>query len=418
MPMPSITKLRNRVLGNGVALTHDRPARWWIWPLALYTLARIINVVMINIASESAITPQQGGLEERGYFVTQEGPAPPGYLTTVTNWDGQWYWQIAAHGYPDHLPRSATRQVVQNEFGFMPLFPMLARALMTVTGLDFPIVATSMSIFLGAICTLLLYLLVDRRSDALGANIAVVCLSAFTCAPVFLIAYADALALLLVLLVLHLVIRNKLIAVPILLTALAFTRYVVAAFALLFVVLLFSRWRSGAERKHLAYLLALSIWSALVTLAWPVVVAVMTGERNAYFLSIQTWGTDTGQLAVIRFLQSYSGALGGLGVAILVAAVWIAIVVRLVTMGQSETTLKAWSGLYAAYILMVTNWTPNGIRYYLLALPVCWPITNSTGGTRRARVLTVTLLGILGLLTQWWWIRYVLTISPEGMSIP
>ena len=206
-----------------------------MWPLALYTVARIINAIMIAMASGAAITPPPGGLEVTGYFVADEAPAPPGYLTTVTNWDGQWYWQIATDGYPDEVPRDASGDVIQNVFAFFPLFPMIARALMAISGLGFPVVATLLSFTFGAISTLLLYKLVLRRSDVLGARIAVVCLSAFTCAPVFLMAYTDALALALVLSVLWCVIREKYVWAAGVLLPLAFTRNVVAAFALFFV---------------------------------------------------------------------------------------------------------------------------------------------------------------------------------------
>ncbi|GAA2159956.1 membrane protein [Humibacillus xanthopallidus] len=404
---------------KAIAPTVSARPYWWILPLLIYTIFRAINVLMISLASQSEVIPASQDLESLGYFVTKAGPAPPGYLTTVTNWDGQWYWQIAEYGYPDRLPRNSSGQVIQNEFAFFPLFPILARALMSASGLSFPIVATTMSILLGAVCTLLLYRIVLRnQSDTLGALIAATCLSAFTCAPVFLIAYTDPLALTFVLLILAAVLRRKLAWAALLLMALAFTRNIVAAFAFFFAVLALIEWRRRRGQQRFVGYMLLSAWSASLTLAWPTVVALKTGEAGAYLVSQQAWVTDIALIAPMRFIQRYADVLGGPLTATVLAIAWIALVLRLVTIGQPDTTLRMWSLTYSAYILMATNWSPNGLRYYLLALPVCWPLATTELSSRRARVAGTAALALLGLLTQWWWIRYVLTHSVEGMSIP
>jgi len=35
-----------------------------------------------------------------------QAPASPGYFDLLTNWDGQWYQDVAQNGYPAHLPRA------------------------------------------------------------------------------------------------------------------------------------------------------------------------------------------------------------------------------------------------------------------------------------------------------------------------
>jgi hypothetical protein len=389
-------------------------------PLVIYLSTRLITFVMMVVASRAAgDVPRPRG--DSTYFVTDAGTAPAGYLTTVTNWDGQWYWEIAAHGYPQTLPRDESGDVEKNPWAFFPLYPMIARAFMAVTHLGFPVVATTLSLVFGAAACLVLYRLVEPRSDRLGAILAVVGICAFICAPVFHMAYTDALALLLVVLTLLAVTRERYLVAGLCLLLLAFTRNVVAAFALFFLVVAVMRWRETrgdpAGRHRWVPLGALAGWSALLTLAWPTVAAVTTGEPFAYFTTQRAWVTGLDRLAVLRFVDLLSDAVGGWLVAGVIAAAWIALVLRLVTLGQRNRLLGAWAAAYAVYILVVADWNPTAVRYYLLALPVFWPMTNPSG-SRRSRIRDGVLLAAVGLVMQWWWIRYAVTISPDRLLLP
>jgi hypothetical protein len=42
---------------------------------------------------------------------------PASYLHLIANWDGQWYRQIATHGYPSHVP-VVNGAVQQNAWAF------------------------------------------------------------------------------------------------------------------------------------------------------------------------------------------------------------------------------------------------------------------------------------------------------------
>jgi hypothetical protein len=71
------------------------------------------------------------------------------YLTFTSQWDAQWYKQIAEGGYPRTLPVDGAGLVQQNAWAFYPLFPFLSRALMDITGLDFAVVGSTLSLALG-----------------------------------------------------------------------------------------------------------------------------------------------------------------------------------------------------------------------------------------------------------------------------
>jgi hypothetical protein len=400
-------------------LTHHLPARWWVWPLAIYLVNRAVNAVMIVLASGSSITVEQFvGLGGR-HFGTDAGTAPPGYLTSATRWDGQWYWEIAAHGYPCELPVDSSGQVQQNPWAFFPLYPYIVRAVMFVTRLDFPLAAVFVSLVCGALAMLLLYALVAQRTDHLGARLAVLGVSTFTVAPVFQIAYTEGLALALVLAVLLAVSRERWILSTGLILLLALTRGVVAPMAALFGAMLVYAWvHRRRSAKDLLPLAALALWSAMLTFLWPVTAAITTGDANAYVETQRAWFSEVTTIPVVRFVARNAPSMGSELIAWGVAAAWMLLLVWLVTLRQPHGLLRAWSGIYVVYLLAVTDWNWSNVRYFLLALPVLWPLTRLDAGSAKQRTWTAAVLALVGVASQWWYIRYCITITPELVQVP
>ncbi|MFC9926152.1 hypothetical protein [Streptomyces sp. NPDC127190] len=123
-------------------------------------------------------------------------PGGPSLGDRLLAWDGRLYTQIAAHGYPGGLSHTPTGEPTGNNLAFFPLFPLLIRAVHTVTRLDFgtaAIVAANLA-FVAALITvdLLLTELYGRRTAA----IAVVLLAAAQpMSLVFVMAYSESLFL-------------------------------------------------------------------------------------------------------------------------------------------------------------------------------------------------------------------------------
>ncbi|MGV3017513.1 hypothetical protein [Rothia sp. 88186D007BW] len=72
-----------------------------------------------------------------------------GYLEFVTIWDADWYAKIADHGYPSVLPVGASGQVAQNEWAFYPLYPFISGTISRLTGLDYQVLAPTISLLFG-----------------------------------------------------------------------------------------------------------------------------------------------------------------------------------------------------------------------------------------------------------------------------
>ncbi|MGO4604098.1 hypothetical protein [Terrabacter sp. 2YAF2] len=395
--------------------------RWWVWPLALYIVTRLVNGVMFAMASRSAISLEEFvGLGGR-HFGTDAGTAPPGYLTSVTRWDAQWYWEIAAHGYPSDLPTDASGNVEQNPWAFFPLYPYLVRAVMFVTRLDFPIAASVVSLTCGAAAMLLIYRVVKRQYGHLGGVLAGLAMTTFMCAPVFQMAYAESLALALLLAYFWCVLEGRYVAAGFVLLMLALTRGVAAPLApvmLLYAALL---WRRGRlARSDAVGLLSLAAWSGALAFAWFVIVGAVTGRWDAYVLTQKAWNPELTVIPVVRFMQRNSDVPGGQVGAAVIALAWAAFLIWFLTKGQQEPLLALWTGMYVAYLLAVTDWNWSNVRYYVLALPVLWPLVGRLRGERNPmpRVIVAGAVALVGVAMQWWYIRYCVTVSRELVQVP
>jgi hypothetical protein len=374
---------------------------------------------MIILASQHAgplVNARTGTPLDHSY---SGGIAPSGYLTTATNWDGQWYWQIADRGYPAQLPRDASGAVRQNPWAFFPAYPMTVRLVMSATRLGFPITAVLVSLIGGAVATLLVYRLVAPVTDRLGARLLVIILNTFICAPVFQIAYTEAMAFALLAATLLALQSRRLALTAVLVLALSLTRAVVLPLAAVFAIVAVVRWRRGAGAKEVIQSSALAIWALATSFLWPAVAGLVTGEPKAYLLTQQAWNPNVATLPVLRFVGRVSQAgwwpwIGGA-----LALIVIVGVVSLLIAGQPQQLMRLWTGIYSLYLLAALDWNSTIIRYFLLAVPAVWaPTRPDTGWPARQRIWISTAAGVAGLAMQWWWIRYSLTISPEFYQVP
>ena len=397
---------------------HAVPRAWWVWPLVIYAGNRIINTVMILIASHSQI-----GLSDHLSalsFRTLAGQAASGYGSVATNWDGQWYWEVATNGYPDELPRTQDGSVEVNPWAFFPLYPMTVRAITAAFGLSFPVVAVLVSLIAGAIAMLLLYRLVASRYGHMGGCLSVLALSTFICSPVLQIAYSEGMALALVLAtLLGIATRHYWWAAGTLLL-LGFTRGIAVAFTMALVLYGVHLWRrSQLSRSHAISISLLAIWAMLCGIAWPVVAGMVTGEPQAYLLTQQAWRPEVTTIPIVRFVDQLTEGPGSRIAAFVIALAWVGLLLRIFTKSSDEPIVKFWAVAYILYLLTVIDWKWTSMRYYLLALPVLWPLIkiNNSHHKRRYLVMASALAGI-GIVTQWLWIRYAVVISDQSILFP
>lgn len=397
------------------------PRSWWLWPLGVFALMRLLNVALMIVASQHQIPIADFLAIGARYHVAAQAPASPGFLTLATNWDGQWYWDIATQGYPTQLPRDARGQVTLNAWAFFPVYPMVVRAVMTVTGLGFPVAAVVTSMTAGAGAMVLLCRLVARRHGLAGGTIAVLLISAFITGPVFLMAYAEGLALLLLVSTLYaVVVRRYALALPLILL-LSLTRGVAAPLAGALVLYALVLWRKDWGRKRdRVWLAVLGVWAGVASFAWFIVAGVVTGVPDAYRETQRAWNPELDVIPVVRFLERNEAVPGGRWTAVAVAILWAVFLVWLLTLQQDEPLLAIWAAVYTLFLLGVTDWNWSNVRYFLLALPAFWPLVHASREQRRTMpfIAMVTLCTVGGLALQWWYVRYCVVVSPQVVQVP
>jgi hypothetical protein len=383
-----------------------------VWfPLAVYAIARLIDLVLILIAARHQV----------------DLPKTGAYGSVASNWDGQWYRSIATQGYPTTIPRDPAGHALQNQWGFYPLYPFIVGAIMHISGLGFEVVAPLLSFLLGAAAVTVMFRLVNQGSGRFAASATVLLTCTYMAAPAMQIDYTESLALLLVCTAL-LLLRNRrygwLVAV---LVMLALTRAVSLALVPVLVVHAISRYRRRsvepfpeADRWRIAGLACLAV---AVTGLWPTIAAVSTGDPTAYTETMTSWGT-TGHLRVLTQFPAFAWAEGGaVGLAVLLGI--IALIGAMVLRSGArawDPEVRAWAGFYPLFLLLATTPGTSNVRHLLLAFPLMWPFPDeaTTTADRRRRVSVVAILAICGLLAQWVWISQflVLTGPPLGRPFP
>ena len=410
-----------------LALVSSRISYQVWFPLTVYAIVRLIDLVFIVVAARHQIALPRGAAGLAGYNIWQPSPASPGYGTVASNWDGQWYFSIATHGYPTTIPRDASGHALQNQWGFYPVFPLLVGAIMRVTGLGFTVVAPILSFLLGAAAVTVMFRLINQGSGRFAASATVLLTCTYMASPAMQIAYTESLALLLVCTAL-LLLRNRRYGwlVPVLIT-LALTRAVALAFAAVLVVHGISRYRRRAREPFTVpdrwRVLGLTCLAIAVTGLWPAIAAVVTGSPAAYTQTMSSWGT-TGKLRVLVEFPTFAWAYGGpVGLAVLlgIVALIAAIVLRRGAKAW-DPEVRAWAGFYPLYLLLATAPGTSNVRHLLLAFPLLWPFPDMDimAADRHRRIAVVAILAICGLLAQWVWVSQflVLTGPPEGRPFP
>ncbi|GAA4829375.1 hypothetical protein GCM10023221_00780 [Luteimicrobium xylanilyticum] len=400
---------------------------WWVQVLVVYGLARAFSAaVFVRVATHQVANGWTG--------------ADPSYADYVGRmFDATWYLHIAENGYPHTLPLGQDGAVQQNAWAFYPLFPLVLRALMAVTGLSWTFLAPTVSLLLGAGAVLVIYRLVQRgghRATALvpGLPLATVLLvSVFPSSPVLQTAYTEALALLLIASALYLLaVRRYFWAVPVV-VLLGFTRAVALPMACVVVWhVLWRVWgawgptarrhpdRAARDRFSVRDVGALGtlLGTCLVAgVAWQVIAGRVTGRSDAYFATQAAWRSGsvhyfTPWVTNAKILFHDRGPL-----VLAVVLVVLGLLALSPVAFRLGPELQGWTIAYTAYLVLVTDpWTSTW-RFALLAFPY---LAILVGWARRRWVFgsVLTVLVLLSLYGQVDWVWELWRFKPPADWAP
>jgi MFS family permease len=364
----------------------DRVARLprWAHALLIFVACQLLTAVLIDRAARFTVLDAQGHTSRWSY------------LRFVARWDSAWYRRIAQEGYPLVLPLDGTGEVKQNGWAFYPLFPMLARALMALPGVGWPLAGWLVAVISALAAAILLRLLVERLGGPALALWSVALLGSFTTAPVLQFPYSDSLALALVLAVLCCLQRRRYALVVPLLLVIGLARPVAVPLAVVVAV-------HAVRRLRRRPLTALSLVGAagVGAVAWPVIAAVVTGRRSAYTDTMGAWRYGRGVVPVDPWLDASARYLGPVFGRVLLIVVPLGVLWWLTRPAARflGADLRVWCVAYGVYLLAVLDPTTSLARYLLLLFPLGVLLAAASPHLAYRRALVA-----FGFVTQLVWI--------------
>ena len=387
----------------------------WL-PLAIFALTRLYGVAVIAYASRGQVALPSPA--HPGIYQFSAHPDSPGYLGLITNWDGQWYERIATLGY--HLPAAGAPGAKDTlwTYAFLPVFPLLVGAVMTVTGLSFAVAVTIVNLLAGGAAMVVMFALLERTAGRFVATAAVLFTCCFVTAPLLQAAYSESLSLLLVCTVLLLIAQRRYGWAVLAVLLLSVTRQVTPPLAVVVVVHAFLRYRGRAQdpirRTEAVAMAALAVVSAASVSLWPTVTSVITS-------GVKATGADRGNVSSALVLGRFGWFtnayehIGWIGVTGLVL-----LVVLLAGLALSPLTrtwgaeVRTWFAIYPIFLLFVAGVHTGMLRYLMLGFPLALLLVGSPPPDTipRRRAALVGLVSLAGLALQIPWVTHALVVTP------
>ena len=297
------------IAGDGVVARARELA--WAWPLVAVVVASRALVVAAAAVAETVVA--------RNPLLTGADPAP--ILRSLTSWDGWWYLGIVRDGY--HAQALVDGY---HDYAFLPLYPMLVRALaVPFPGWEGLIAVLVSNVLFGVAIALMVALTSPRFGRAFAVRSAAL-LAVFPFSAVFSMAYAESLFMVLSLGAFLAAERRRPVLAGVLLALATLTRLQGAVLVLPLAWLLWSH-----DRRPRPSWLALLLGpiAAAAAFAW---VIWLTGSVASYGAAQGAWGRaglggdTTGTLAT--GLSSSVAMVHVVDFAVLIVATFLLVFIR------------------------------------------------------------------------------------------
>ncbi|MEO8261839.1 MAG: hypothetical protein ABI566_04650 [Pseudolysinimonas sp.] len=331
----------------------------------------------------------------------------------LQSWDVQWYRRVAYEGYPAELPIDANGDVKQNTWAFFPVYPVLVRGLIAVTGLDYYVAATAVAVIFGLLATLALHRMLVQHFAPTQALWGAIFFASGPLSWMLQVGYAESTYLFFLFCALAaMVSRHYLLMIPFALVA-SFTHpgtlALAAALGLQGIFRLVRRQRILWHEWLTVGLAILLITAA--ALFWPVLIAQITGDPSGYFdTELGWWRQYLGRVNFVPFTPFYLlyVMLWGIWGALLVTTVLGAVVFWLSRRSTRALGVDVWtfSVMYIAYLVAVFLPTQSLIRQLLPLSPLLAHPGLSATPRRRWTVLLLGALPIQAFAVFWLWVVY------------
>jgi hypothetical protein len=382
-------------------LVSARPRRVFVaWVLAVYALARVVATTILLVVMQHQVPSGMTGGDD----------VPVTYFPFTALWDGQWYLRVAEGGYPDVLPVTDTGKVGENPWAFYPLFPLMARIGMALTGLDFATVASSIALLCGAGAAVVMGLLLRERVGDPAAYVVVALWASFPASVTLQLAYTESLAVLLLVGYLYALARERWLVATAVAVLIGLSRPIAAPLGLVTLVVVFVRWRRRRERPitagTYAAMLAALVGCGVAGLLWPAIAWWRTGVSSAYTDTMAAWRSYRSIELFVPWADRVQDPswgpwlVGGPVVVLLMAAgPWAR---------NLGADLRTWTLGYTAYLVATLDPFTSIFRYLIPLFPLLVVLLGAGRADRRGNTWTRLLVRAVPLLIafvvgQYYW---------------
>ena len=385
-------------------------SKWWVRVIAVWALTRIFSAAAFMWAN------------------TFQGSTPwdpighPDYIRYLDSWDAAWYRNIYlfglgdGRGYDYVLPLDLNGAVKQNAWAFMPGYPLLIRALTAILGMHaseptWAILGNIVSVILSFGVALMIYRVLNLKLDAKTSLWAVLLFGFWPASPVLQTPYAESLALLLLAFGLYYLIQHRYLAAAPWLVGLSITRPGMVSFAAMLAgmwVVRFVKDRRGAEdfpRPERWKLAALTLFSGLLGIVWPLFAWIATGRSDAYTVTELAWRESVPNAK----LQYFSGWVHAGKVFFGDHLYWLFLPVVMVFTGalllygpmkKLGNEMRLWVAAYMFYLFAVFHAQSSTWRILMPVFPLIGAFALFT--TKLRPWQKAVIIAVMAGLQMWW----------------
>lgn len=385
---------------------------WWLKVTLVFLLGRAVSTVMLLVlASQQAENAWTG--------------AQPSLWDFSTMWDGRWYNIIAEVGYPSELPFTEDGHIGENAWAFLPVYPTVVRGLMAITGLPWSISAVIISVLCAYVATMVFYKLLAKFVPAQQALFAVLLFSVAPVSPLFQLAYAESMQLMLIVIALYLLVRRKYAWMIPVVIVLSLTRPGSLAIALTLVLHWIYRAvsKSRFPVREKVLVASAAVIAAVSGVLWMFLAGWVTGVPSAYLDTELAWRSAyIGYQELVPFTpwihaaQWWTTNFGYPEMAgyILLGALVVGFAIFLLTPAVKRlgVDVRFWLASYALYVLAV--FFPQSSTFRLLA-----PLFPALGAVAapKSKIYRV-IMTVIFVVLQWGWLLLCWRIDGYDWSPP
>ena len=368
--------------------------------LALYAVLRLFGMLVLAVGSYHA----DRSVTER-----------------LLSWDGRWFAQIAAHGYPGYITLTDVHDETSGAYAFLPGYPFVVRLVSLVTGAvdSAGLLVTGIA---GVVAAAGIYCYFTRLTGRIGVGVLAVGLwASMPMSIVLSMMYSEALFVALAAWALYAVLAERWLTAGVLSLAAGLVRPSGLALGIAVIgaaVFYFVRRRGAppADEPHPARVVVSAVLAVVGVPLWWLYVALDTGRVDGWF-AVQDfyWGSHLdfgasfahGLWNAATFVGLGRGS-DSIGFVVYFASVagLLAALVPLVSLVLRSVRDARWIApmLYALVLLGMAigsaGYLHSKLRFLVPIFPIVIPVAIVLVRTRR--VTAVLVLTILAMLSAWW----------------